>query len=500
MSLPKDFLWGGATAANQYEGGVFEGGAGLSTGDIMTNGAFGVPRQVPWEKEDGETGSSPLCFHSDTRSLPDGALPFYDKSDKYYYPSHKASDFYHHYKEDIALFAEMGYKCFRFSVKWPRIFPTGEEAEPNAEGLAFYDAVVDECLKYGIEPLVTLLHYENPLAISRKYNGWASREVVDLFVKYAAALFEHFDGRVKYYLTFNEINCIEEAPFVEAALYQGTPQNIASATFHQFLANSRTMKLAKEKYPDIKVGMMLAAGPVYGYTADPKDQLTAKMMEDRKFFYSDVQMLGIYPAYRLKEYEREGIVLPVQDGDMELIKNYTNDFLSFSLYGSGVVTTHDDEDLEEGHGNGDITKARAVKNPYLKTNAWGWATDPDCMRITLLTMYNRYHKPLWCVESGIGWKDKLEDDTVHDDYRIDYMRANIKSMIDAIEIDGVDMMGYLYWGCVDIVSNGEGEMGKRYGQIYVDANDYGEGTFKRLRKDSFAWYKKCIASNGEDLD
>ena len=500
MSLSKDFLWGGATAANQFEGGAFEDGAGLCTADVMTNGAHGVPRQVTWEKPDGEKGSSPLCFHSDVRTLPDGAVPVLDTSGKYYYPSHIASDFYHHYKEDIALLAEMGYKCFRISIKWSRIYPTGEDEEPNEGGLAFYDNVINELKKYDIEPLITLLHYETPLNLAAKYNGWDNRKLVDLFVKYADTCFARYSDRVKYWLTFNEINCMEEAPFVEGGMIHGLPQNIANCAFHQFLANSLTVKLAKEKYPDIMVGMMLACGPVYGYTCDPKDQLAARMAEDRKFFYSDVQMLGIYPAYRLKEYEKEGITLPIQDGDLETIKAYTNDFLSFSLYGSSVVTTHDDEDLEKGEGNGDITKFHAVKNPYLKTNAWGWATDPDCMRITVQTLYNRYHKPLFCVESGIGWNDQLDGDTVHDDYRIDYMRANISSLIQAAEEDGIELMGYLYWGCIDIVSNGEGEMAKRYGQIYVDADNYGQGTFKRLKKDSFYWYKKCIASNGEDLD
>jgi 6-phospho-beta-glucosidase len=256
------------------------------------------------------------------------------------------------------------------------------------------------------------------------------------------------------------------------------------------------VKEAHENFPELKIGMMLAAGPVYGYTSDPEDQLLAKKAEDRTLFYSDVQMLGFYPNYKLAEYKRNGITVPAQAGDYEILKKYTCDFLSFSCYGSHVVTTHM-EDKEAGGGNGAME--RTVANPYLKTNAWGWATDPDCLRITVNTFYNRYHCPIFCVENGIGWNDVFEDNTVHDSYRIDYMRANIQSLKDAEEIDGIPMMGYLYWGCVDMVSNGEGEMAKRYGQIYVDADNYGQGTMKRTPKDSFYWYQKCIKSNGEDL-
>ncbi len=497
MGFSKDFLWGGATAANQYEGGVFEGGAGLSTADVMTNGSHTVRRRVTWKKEDGTTGTTQLCFGSPERHLPEGAVPTFIENGEYYYPSHIASDFYHHYKEDIKLCAEEGFKCFRLSVKWSRLFPNGDDETVNEEGVKFYCDVFDECKKYDIEPLVTLLHYETPLALASKYNGFDSRYVSDQFVRYAKTCFERFAGRVKYYLTFNEINCIEAAPYVTAGLIHADPQNIANATFHQFLASSKTVKIAHEQFPDIKVGMMLAYGPIYGYTSDPADQLLARKGEDGTLFYSDVQMLGKYPNYKLAEYEREGITIPAQEGDFELLEKYTCDFLSFSCYGSHTVTTHT-ENTEKGEGNGGYNMM--VANPYLKTNAWGWATDPDCLRITLNTFYNRYHCDLWCVENGIGWNDQFENNTVHDDYRIDYMRANIKSMKDAVELDGIPLMGYLYWGCVDMVSNGEGEMAKRYGQIYVDADNYGQGTMQRSLKDSYYWYQKCIASNGEDLD
>ncbi|MBR2793512.1 MAG: family 1 glycosylhydrolase [Solobacterium sp.] len=498
MPFRSDFLWGGATAANQYEGGVFEDGAGLSTADVMTNGSHTVRRQVTWKKEDGTCGSTPLCFGSPERHLPEGAVPCLIDDEKYYYPSHIASDFYHHWKEDIRLCAEEGFNCLRFSIKWSRLFPEGEEETVNEEGVRFYREIFEECKKYGIEPVVTLLHYENPLAFAQKYNGWADRRLVNAYVRYAETCFREFRGLVKYYLTFNEINCIEHAPFVTAALIHGDEQNCASAVFHQFLASSLTVKKAHESYPELKIGMMLAYGPVYAYTADPADQLLVQQAMNQTLFYSDVQMLGRYPDYKLKEYERAGITIPAKDGDFELLRDYPCDFLSFSCYGSHVMTCHE-ENTEQGEGNGGA-QAHMVRNPYLKTNAWGWATDPQCLRITLNTLYDRYHCELFCVENGIGWNDVLEENTVHDDYRIDYMRANIASMKDAVELDGIPLMGYLYWGCVDMVSNGEGEMAKRYGQIYVDADNYGKGSFQRLLKDSYFWYRKCIQSNGEDLD
>ncbi len=497
MAFSKNFFWGGATASNQYEGGVFEGGAGLSTADAMTNGAHKVPRQVTFRMPDGSWDKLPLCFHSPVRDLPEGAQVCLIEDPDIYYPSHIASDFYHHYKEDIRLCAEEGFNCLRFSLKWSRLFPNGDDAEPNQEGIDYYRSVFEECKKYDIEPLVTLEHYENPLSLANRFNGWESRYLVDQFVKYATTCFEAFEGLVKYYLTFNEINCIEAAPFVTAGLIHGTPQAIASATFHQFLASAKTVIAAHEYYPEVSVGMMLAYGPVYAYTSDPADQLAAMKAQDATLFYSDVQMLGSYPEYKLAEYEREGIKIPALPGDWDILAEGVCDFLSFSLYGSHTVTTHEG-DFEAGEGNGG--GAGTVANPYLKTNAWGWATDPDCQRITLNTLYNRYHCDLWCVESGIGWNDEFVDGTVHDDYRIDYMRANIKSMKDAVELDGIPLMGYLYWGCVDMVSNGEGEMAKRYGQIYVDADNYGQGSMNRSLKDSYHWYKKVIASNGEDLD
>ncbi|MBR4162111.1 MAG: family 1 glycosylhydrolase [Solobacterium sp.] len=485
----KDFLWGGATAANQYEGAYLEDGKGLSTADVYTNGAHRVPRKVTWRKENGETGATVL---NGVSALPDGAIPAV--LDGYYYPSHKATDFYHHYKEDIALMAEMGFKCFRMSINWSRIFPNGDDDLPNEKGLLFYDAVFQELQKYHIEPLVTLSHYETPLSLSIRFNGWEDRHCVDAYVKYAETVFERYKGMVRYYLTFNEIDCLnpDHNPYVSGGLLRADEQAIASAAYHQFLASALTVKLAREKYPEVQVGMMLAYMPVYAYTVDPKDQLEALKRNEEMLWFADVQMQGSYPPYKLCEYERKDIRLPEKEGDIDLLRKYTADFVSFSCYGSTCVTTHDEG--EEGGGN---LAVKSVKNPYLEANAWGWATDPHVLRIAMNHLYNRYHKPLWIVENGIGWADVKEDDgSVHDDYRIEYLKQNIRSMKEAVELDGIPLIGYEYWGCIDLISAGTGEMKKRYGFVYVDMDDLGNGTLKRSRKDTFYWYKECINSNG----
>ena len=492
MSFPKGFLWGGATAANQYEGGYLEGGKGLSTADVVTAGSHTTPRQITWRNpETGETGCTGIGFGA-AMAFEKGAIP--DVIDGAYYPSHVATDFYHHFKEDIALMKEMGFKTFRMSMNWARIFPNGDDETPNEEGLKFYDEVFDECAKYGIEPLVTLSHYETPLNLVHKYGGWQNRKCIDAFVKYSTTVMKHYKGKVKYWLTFNEINMMSMIPFFAGGCMQNDEQTKAQGAHNQFVASALTVKAAHEISDEIKVGQMLAYQPNYAMTCDPNDQVLVMERNHSTLWYSDVQTGGKYPNYKLKEYERKGIVLETEPEDFELLEKYSADFLSFSCYGSSTFTTHDSE---AGSGN----FVMGVKNPYLETNAWGWATDPHCLRLACNTLYYRYHKPLWIVENGIGWDDKKEaDGSVHDTYRIDYLRANVKSMDDAINLDGVELMGYTMWGCIDLVSAGTGEMKKRYGFVYVDRDDKGNGTLERSRKDSFYWYKKCIASDGADLD
>ncbi len=494
MKFPENFLWGGATAANQYEGGFIAEGKGLNTSDVMTNGSHTVPRRVTWRKPDGMEGASVLRGLCD---LPEGAVPCV--LDDYYYPSHTATDFYHYWKEDIALMGEMGFKCFRLSINWARIFPNGDDETPSEEGLKFYEDVFDECAKYGIEPLVTLSHYETPLSLAIRYNGWADRRLVGFFKKYAETVFARYDGKVKYYLTFNEIDCMvpNRGPFTAGGVIHATEESVARGAFHQFLASSEVVKLAHEKYPDLQIGMMLAYFPVYAYTPDPADVMEAMWQNEEMLWFADVQMNGYYPPYKLAEYQRKGVELGAGEEDFAFLKQYTCDFLSFSCYGSTCITTHANEG-EEGGGN---LVTKAVKNPYLQANAWGWATDPQVLRLALNQLYNRYQKPLFIVENGIGWADKVEEDgSIHDDYRIEYLRQNILSMRDAVNLDAIPLMGYTMWGCIDLISAGTGEMRKRYGFVYVDRDDKGNGTLARSRKDSFYWYKKCIASQGEDLD
>lgn len=494
MSFPKNFLWGGATAANQYEGGWDEGGKGPNTSDTLTPGSHTTPRKVTWENPaTGETGYVNFGFGAGEGGsfLPEGAQPAVLPD--VYYPSHVATDFFHHYAEDIALMGEMGFKTFRMSMNWARIFPNGDEEQPNEEGLAFYDKVFDECAKYGIEPLVTLSHYETPLGLVKGYGGWKSRELIGFFERYARTVFARYKGKVRYWLTFNEINIIGMMPYMGGGMIDFSEQAKAQGAHNQFVASALAVKAAHEIDPGIRVGQMLAYQPTYALTCDPADQVMVMEAQHQTLFYSDVQTGGHYPAYKLAEYERKGIELEMGADDLELLATYPADFLSFSCYGSTTVTTH------EGEGTGG-NFSMGVKNPYLETNAWGWATDPACLRLALNTLYDRYHKPLWIVENGIGWADVKEaDGSVHDSCRIDYLRQNIASMRDAVTIDGVDLMGYTMWGCIDLVSAGTGEMKKRYGFVYVDRDDEGNGTLERSRKDSFYWYKKVIASNGEDL-
>ncbi len=492
--LNKNFTWGGASAANQYEGGYNEGGKGLNAVDVLTNGSNSEPRKVTWKKPNGETGATPLVWGADEFKLPEGAIP--QILDDYYYPSHQGTDFYHHYKEDIKLIADMGFDVFRLSMNWSRILPNGDDEKPNEEGLEFYDKIFDECAKYDIEPLVTLSHYETPLSLITRFGGWNDRHLIDAFAHYADIVMNYYKGKVKYWLTFNEINAMDMAPYMGGGLINGSDQNRAQGAHNQFVASSKVVKLAHEIDPNNQVGMMLAYSAIYPYTCDPEDQLLVMKAKQEMLFYSDVQMRGYYPTSRLKKYEREGIKLNDTPEDYKLLKKYPCDFLSFSCYTSNVLTVHENDAKASGN-----VSAGNITNPYLKTNAWGWATDPDVLRIGLNELWERYHKPLWVVENGLGWSDELTSDhQVHDDYRIKYLKAQIKSMKDAVEIDGVDLMGYTMWSAIDLVSNGTGEMKKRYGFVYVDRDDRGNGSLKRYPKDSYYWYKKVIVSHGKDLD
>ena len=474
MGFPKDFLWGGATAANQCEGGFDKGGRGLANVDITPHGKNRFPVMLGLDHS--------LDFHEGE-----------------FYPAKEGIDFYTHYKEDIQLFGEMGFKTYRMSLAWSRIYPNGDELEPNEEGLKFYEDVFKECHKYGIEPLVTITHFDCPIHLIKEYGGWKNRKLIEFYERLCRTIFTRYKGLVKYWLTFNEINMILHLPFMGAGLLiedkETALKDKYQAIHHELVASALATKIAHEIDPDNKVGCMLAAGNTYPYTCNPDDVWKSIQSDREGYFFIDVQARGYYPRYAVKQMEREGTMPVMEDGNQELLKDNTVDFISFSYY-SSRCTSADPDMNKQTEGNVFAT----LKNPYLKASEWGWQIDPLGLRITLNSIYDRYQKPLFIVENGLGAKDELIDNTVEDDYRIDYLKQHIQAMSDAIEIDGVELWGYTTWGCIDLVSASTGEMSKRYGFIYVDRDDQGNGTNKRYKKKSFDWYKKVIESNGEDLD
>ncbi|HEX9027275.1 MAG TPA: family 1 glycosylhydrolase [Clostridium sp.] len=411
-----------------------------------------------------------------------------------YYPSHQAIDFYHNYKEDIALFAEMGFNCFRLSINWARIFPNGDDKEPNEKGLEFYDKVFDELLKYGIEPVVTISHYETPLALVNNYGGWLDRRVIDFYMQYCETIFNRYKDKVKYWMTFNEINIMDFMPVFAGGVIKSDKKSKEQAVYHQFLGSAKAVQLGHKINPDFKIGMMTAYGSTYALSCNPEDELLLMKSDQQRHFFSDVQCRGFYPEYKLKELERLGIKLDKEEGDDELLKNGTVDYIGFSYYSSSVVTADESKKVTDGN------MSTTVLNPYLKATDWGWQIDPVGLRLALNRLQERYNLPLFIVENGMGAIDRIEEDgSIHDDYRIEYLAKHIEAMKKAVEEDGVNLMGFTPWGCIDLVSAGTGEMRKRYGFIYVDKSDDGKGPLTRMKKDSFNWYKKVISTNGEDI-
>lgn len=472
--LRENFLWGGATAANQYEGGYLEGKKGLGTVDVIP---FGEMRTAVMK----------------------GEVDYHTLSKDTYFPSHEAVDFYHHWKEDIALMAEMGFRCYRFSVSWSRIFPTGEEEQPNEEGLAFYEQVVDELLKYNIEPVVTICHFDVPLALEEKYGAWRSRKLIDCYLNYCRALFTRLKGKVKYWITFNEINMLLHLPFMGAGIrfFEGDnkEQIKYQAAHHELVASALATKLAHEIDPNNQVGCMLAAGQYYPYTCNPNDVWEAMKKDRENYFFIDVQARGSYPAYALRQLERQGITIEMEEGDKEILLENTVDYISFSYYSSRLTSA---DKTVGASTSGNVFKT--LRNPHLNATEWGWQIDPLGLRITMNSLYDRYQKPLFIVENGMGAIDTLDDNgEIQDDGRIAYLKEHIKAMIEAVEEDGVDLIGYTTWGWIDLVSASTGEMKKRYGFVYVDKDNEGKGTLKRVKKKSFSWYKEVIRTNGNSV-
>lgn len=465
--FPENFLWGGAVAANQCEGAYLEDGKGLSVQDVMPHGIRGARTKEPTEDNMKLVGI----------------------------------DFYHRYQEDIRLFAEMGFRVFRTSIAWSRIFPRGDEEEPNEAGLAFYDRLFDECHKYGIEPLVTISHYETPLYLAEHYNGWTNRKLIGFYERYVRVLFERYKGKVKYWLTFNEINSILHAPFMSGGI--GTPkeklseQDLYQAVHHELVASALAVKLGHELMPGAKIGCMILSMPTYPLTPSPDDVIRVMEDEHKNYFFGDVHARGRYPGYIKRYFRENGIEISMEPEDGEILKN-TVDFVSFSYYMSCCATA-DPERAEKGEGN----LLGGVPNPTLKASEWGWQIDPKGLRYVLNMFWDRWQKPLFIVENGLGAVDVLTKDdrgnlTVEDDYRIQYLHDHLVQVGEAL-LDGVEVMGYTSWGCIDVVSASTAELKKRYGYIYVDRNDDGTGTLNRYRKKSFYWYKEVIASNGESL-
>lgn len=476
--LPADFLWGGALAAHQFEGGWNAGGKGPSVVDVLTAGEHGVARVITDTVEEGT-----------------------------FYPNHEAIDFYGRYKEDIALFAEMGLKCLRTSIAWSRIFPNGNEEEPNEQGLQFYDDVFDELLKHDIQPIITLSHFEIPLYIAREYGGFRNRKVIEYFVNFAEAVFKRYKDKVKYWMTFNEINnqmdvnnplflwtnsgvIVNEGENAKEVMYQ--------TAHNELVASALAVIKGKEINPDFQIGAMAAHVPIYPYSCNPEDIMLAEEELRKRYFFPDVQVRGTYPRYALKEFEREGYKLHIEDGDYEILKQGTVDYLGFSYYMSTTVKSGFVRDNLETTVNSSMPNS--VDNPYIKSTDWGWAIDPTGLRYTLNRFYDRYQIPLFIVENGFGAIDELEaDGSIHDPERIEYLKSHIEAIKIAVDYDGVDLIGYTPWGIIDIVSFTTGEMKKRYGMIYVDRDNEGNGSMKRYKKDSFEWYKKVIQTDGEQL-
>jgi 6-phospho-beta-glucosidase len=468
VRFPDGFLWGGAVAANQCEGAYNKDGKGLSTQDVTPQGIKG-PRTI--------------------EPTPDNMKLI-------------GIDFYHRYKDDIKLFAEMGFKVFRTSIAWSRIFPNGDETEPNEKGLQFYDDLFNELLKYGIEPLVTISHYETPLNLSIKYDGWINRDMISFYERYVRTIFNRYGEKVKYWLTFNEINSVLHEPFLSGGIYTDKSklkkQDLYQAVHHELVASALATKIGHELIPDSKIGCMVLSMPMYPLTSNPDDVIAAMKSDHMNTFFGDMHVRGQYPGYMKRYFKENDIQIKMDEGDEELLKNHTVDFVSFSYYMSSCEAA-DRFKAQVGEGN----LMGGVTNPYLKQSEWGWAIDPQGLRYVLNQFYDRWQKPLFIVENGLGAVDELvtEPDgtkTVLDDYRINYLRDHLLQVKEAIE-DGVPVMGYTSWGCIDLVSASTAELKKRYGFIYVDRNDDGSGTLNRYKKKSFDWYKNVIATNGENL-
>lgn len=470
--FPEDFLWGGAVAANQCEGAFDIGGKGWCVADI---------NEFRDDIDISQKGNEEITSTYIEMALKDKVKIF---------PKRTAIDFYHYYKTDLKLLAEMGLTSFRTSINWARIYPNGDDLLPNEEGLQFYDDLFDEILSNGMVPMVTVSHYEMPLYLTTAYTGWYSRETIDFFERYCKTVFDRYHEKVKHWILVNQINLISHESFNHLGIASDKVKDITSAKYqavhNEMVACAKATRYAHKAYTDMKIGLMLCGGPSYAASSRPEDVMATIRHNQMEYFFSDVLLRGTYPGYAYRFFEENNIHVDFGENDEEELKN-TCDFFSFSYYYTRVCS-------KESYENGNDS----YRNKELPTSPWGWTIDPIGLRILLNSFYDRYQKPIYITENGIGCYDQLEDGRIHDQYRIDYYHMHIEQMKEAIK-DGVDIRGYYAWGPIDIVSCSSSEMSKRYGFIYVDIDDYGNGSGIRIKKDSYAWYKKVIQSNGEDL-
>lgn len=486
MPFSDSFLWGGDISAAQCEGAWDEDGRAPTETDYMTIGGAGEPRQITFRNPDGSFGRMPIMI---TGKIPDGAT--YATQEGVHYPNRKAIDFYHHYKEDIALFAEMGFKALNLTISWARVVPHGIRNGVNPKGVEFYRNVLQECQKHGIEPIVTLYKYDMPVWYIEELGGWSSRALIDEFAAFSKVCFEEYRGLVRYWITFNEINILS---MLSVAASQEERQRSYLELHNQLVASAKAVQLAHEIDSAYLVGSMNCGMFTYPLTCRPEDVIENQQAMQETFWYSsDVQARGAYPSYAPALWEKRGITLEVSEEDAQVLKAGKVDYFAFSYYSTNCIAAESDEETAAGNILG------GFKNPYLKKSDWGWQIDPVGLRYALHEIYDRYQMPLFIVENGLGAHDVLEKDgTIHDPYHVEYMREHIKEMKKAVE-EGVDLMGYTMWSCIDLCAASTGQVSKRYGFVYVDVDDEGKGTFRRFRKDSFWWYQKVISSNGEDL-
>ncbi len=475
MRFPEGFLWGGAFAANQVEGAFKEGGKGLSTADIFPLG-------------DRKTGG---VFDRTQEQIYEAITDTDDRK----YPKRRGIDFYHRYREDIELFAQMGFKALRFSMAWTRIYPNGDEEKPNEAGLQYYRDVINELKKHGIQPIITLSHFEMPMHLVTEYSGWSDRRVIDFYLNYARTVIDAFHEDIRYWITFNEIDATLHIPLIGAGLIKERFENLEKTSYqalhHQFVASALLTKYVHENYPGLMIGCMSTKNLKYPATCKPEDCMQWLYETQMDAACTDVQVFGEYPYVWKKMWKEKGLEPEYTEGDLKLLKENTVDFVSFSYYAS-LVTSAEGSQKEKASANLLVGE----KNPYLKQTPWGWQIDPEGLRFSLNQMYDRYKLPMFVAENGLGTLDVLENETVNDDYRIEYLHDHIAAVGKAIE-DGVPVFGYTYWGCIDCISASTSEMSKRYGFIYVDQDDQGNGTLKRYPKQSFFWYRDLIAANGE---